>query len=159
MPELLKYHYQSPLAFLEIGASDTCLLYISLHPTDNRRKSYKNALIKETVRQLDEYFRGVRTSFLLPLSFDGYSTFQKTVWNALSEIPYGETKSYQEIARISGKPQAARAVGNACGQNPYLIVIPCHRVIKSDGSLGGFSGGIEHKRKLLDHELAILHKD
>ncbi len=101
--------------------------------------------------QLTGYFAGERLDFDLPLLAEG-TGFQRKVWNALCEIPYGETISYGELARRIGQPSAARAVGLANGSNPLPIVVPCHRVIGADGSLSVFGGGIERKRWLLAHE-------
>ncbi len=101
-----------------------------------------------TIAQLEEFFAGRRRSFELPLAPEG-TEFQRTVWQALTRIPYGETISYGELARRIGKPQASRAVGLANGANPLPIVVPCHRVIGADGSLTGFGGGLDIKRKLL----------
>ena len=106
---------------------------------------------KKTARQLNEYFAGDRQEFELDLAPDG-TTFQVEVLEALRGIPYGETCTYRDIAVAVGRPKAVRAVGNANGRNPLPIVIPCHRVIGSDGSLTGFGGGIEAKRYLLDLE-------
>jgi methylated-DNA-[protein]-cysteine S-methyltransferase len=104
--------------------------------------------------QLDDYFAGRRTRFELPLAPVG-TPFQQRVWSALAEIPFGATISYLELARVVGDARAVRAVGGANGRNPLPIVLPCHRVIGSDGSLTGFGGGIERKRWLLEHEGAI----
>ena len=103
------------------------------------------------VAQLEAYFEGRRQSFDLPLAPEG-TPFQRAVWQALTEIPYGETISYGELARRIGKPHASRAVGLANGANPLPIVVPCHRVIGADGSLTGFGGGLDIKRKLLSLE-------
>jgi O-6-methylguanine DNA methyltransferase len=103
------------------------------------------------VRQLNEYFAGRRRRFDLPLDLRG-TDFQKRCWRELLKIPYGETRSYADIARAIGNPAAVRAVGLANGQNPVAIVVPCHRVIGSDGSLTGYGGGLEIKRKLLELE-------
>jgi methylated-DNA-[protein]-cysteine S-methyltransferase len=100
------------------------------------------------ITQLGEYFAGRRRSFDLSLAPEG-TTFQRTVWQALTRIPYGETVSYGELARRIGKPRASRAVGLANGANPLPIVVPCHRVIGADGSLTGFGGGLDIKRQLL----------
>jgi methylated-DNA-[protein]-cysteine S-methyltransferase len=102
----------------------------------------------EAIRQLRCYFSGDLTAFDLPLAPEG-TLFQRTVWQALVEIPYGETISYGELARRIGKPSAVRAVGAANGQNPLAIVVPCHRVIGSDGKLTGYGGGLEVKEALL----------
>lgn len=105
----------------------------------------------EVIAQLEEYFAGTRQDFTLKLDPHGTS-FQRAVWAALETIPYGETIAYAELARRIGKPKAMRAVGAANGQNPLPIVIPCHRVIGSDGSLTGYGGGLPIKRALLDLE-------
>ncbi|HTK89593.1 MAG TPA: methylated-DNA--[protein]-cysteine S-methyltransferase [Verrucomicrobiae bacterium] len=102
----------------------------------------------ETIRQLREYFAGKRDAFDLPLAPEG-TEFQQEVWRAVAAIPYGETRSYGEIARQIGKADAVRAVGAANGQNPLPIVIPCHRVIGSDGRLTGYGGGLPLKKRLL----------
>lgn len=105
-------------------------------------------------RQLAEYFAGERAAFDLPLRPRG-TAFQRQVWNALREIPYGETVAYGEVAERVGRPGAARAVGAATGRNPIPIVVPCHRVVGADGSLVGFGGGLERKRVLLALEERI----
>lgn len=105
-------------------------------------------ILAKASREIEEYFSGKLKKFNLPLHMRG-SEFQKQVWRALQEIPYGETCSYKQIAQSIKNSLAVRAVGNANGKNPFCIVIPCHRVIASDGSLGGYSGGLEVKRKLL----------
>lgn len=109
-------------------------------------------LFDDVHRQLDEYFAGQRKEFTLPLNLDGTS-FQQTVWRALLGIPYGTTCSYQQQARKIGRPEAVRAVAHANGMNRIGIVVPCHRVIGSDGSLTGYGGGLERKRWLLTHEM------
>ena len=105
-------------------------------------------LLLEACRQLREYFAGERKAFALPLAPAG-TAFQKKVWAALREIPWGETRSYGDIARAIGKPTASRAVGMANGRNPLPVFIPCHRVIGTNGSITGYSGGLEKKRFLL----------
>jgi len=105
----------------------------------------------EIQKQLTEYENGLRREFKLPLHLIGTS-FQKQVWNALLEIPYGETRSYQEIAMQIGNPKALRAVGGACNRNPIGIIVPCHRVIGKNGSLTGYAGGLSYKELLLNHE-------
>jgi methylated-DNA-[protein]-cysteine S-methyltransferase len=109
------------------------------------------AFFSEVVRQLQEYFAGTLREFEIPLLMEG-TDFQKRVWKNLQKIPYGETISYGELANRIGDPKAVRAVGAANGQNPLPIIVPCHRVIGSNGSLTGFGGGLENKRKLLDLE-------
>jgi methylated-DNA-[protein]-cysteine S-methyltransferase len=111
---------------------------------------------ERVVAQLTEYFAGRRTDFDLDLRPDGGSPFERRVWAALLDIPYGETASYGEIAARIGHPGKARAVGRANGRNPIAIVCPCHRVIGSDGSLTGYGGGLDKKRTLLDLEAGAL---
>ena len=108
----------------------------------------------EVARQVEEYFAGKRTAFDLPLAPDG-TNFQREVWRALVEIPYGERASYSDIARRVGRPDAVRAVGAANGANPIAIVIPCHRVLGRDGSLTGYGAGLPIKRWLLDFESGL----
>lgn len=108
-------------------------------------------LLKEVKRQLEEYFKGERTVFDLPLDPDG-TEFQKKVWNALVRIPYGETRCYGEIAEEVGNPKGSRAVGMANHNNPIPILIPCHRVIGKNGKLTGYAGGLDKKTALLELE-------
>ncbi len=109
-------------------------------------------LLKETKKELDQYFKGQRKEFTIPLVFTIGTDFQKRVWQALLQIPYGETRSYKEVAEIAGSPKACRAVGGANNKNPIAIIVPCHRVIGSDGSMVGFGGGLDIKTKLLQVE-------
>jgi methylated-DNA-[protein]-cysteine S-methyltransferase len=108
-------------------------------------------LVKKAARQLKEYLAGTRREFDLPLSAEG-TDFQKSVWKALRYIPYGETRSYKQVAEMIGQPNASRAVGRANNQNPIMILIPCHRVIAANGNLAGYAGGLEIKVKLLELE-------
>ena len=113
-------------------------------------------IFRNTEIQLDEYFRGKRQKFELPLSMSG-TDFQKKVWGKLLDIPFGETISYQELAERIGDKKKARAVGSANGKNPIPIIVPCHRVIAKNGSLGGFGGGVPIKRYLLELEKIVLN--
>lgn len=108
-------------------------------------------VLEEAAAQVRGYFRGTRRTFDLPLRLGG-TAFQQRVWAALREIPYGQTISYGELAARIGAPGASRAVGLANGRNPIPIIVPCHRVVAADGTLGGYSGGLERKRRLLDLE-------
>ena len=108
-------------------------------------------LVRRTAQQLREYFQGERRSFDLPLGLEG-TAFQLRVWNALLQIPYGETRSYGQLARELGTAGASRAVGAANGANPIAIIVPCHRVIASDGTLHGYGGGLDRKKFLLELE-------
>ncbi|MGO8985925.1 MAG: methylated-DNA--[protein]-cysteine S-methyltransferase [Terriglobales bacterium] len=109
------------------------------------------AALEPYLRELDEYFAGQRREFSLPLDLRG-TEFQRKCWKALLEIPYGESRSYRDIAQAIGHPKAYRAVGMANNRNPVAIIVPCHRVIASSGSLCGYGGGLDIKRKLLDLE-------
>jgi AraC family transcriptional regulator of adaptative response/methylated-DNA-[protein]-cysteine methyltransferase len=106
---------------------------------------------------LDNYFAGKLKQFKTPIFWSG-SVFQKIVWDALVRIPYGETRSYADVAASLGKPSAFRAVANANGANPLAIVVPCHRVINTDGGLGGYGGGLARKKWLIDHEKQLDHE-
>jgi len=148
----------SPVGPLKLVASDEGLVAIIWH--DDRPGRVRLGDLEETPdhpvlmhaeRELGEYFAGERTSFSVPLDMVG-TDFQKAVWTALLTIPFGETRSYGEIARQVGRPTAFRAVGAANGQNPLSIIAPCHRVIGSDGSLTGFGGGLPAKQYLLGLE-------
>lgn len=114
-----------------------------------------DSVTAEAERQLAEYFSGNRRRFELPLRLCG-TDFRLRVWNALADIPYGGTVSYSGIAAAAGSPKACRAAGNAVGKNPFLIVLPCHRVVASDGTVGGFSADINIKKYLLKFEKSLL---
>jgi methylated-DNA-[protein]-cysteine S-methyltransferase len=103
-------------------------------------------------KELEEYFTEGRTEFTISTSFAEGTGFEQEVWGALKEVPYGETRTYKWIAEKIGKPHAFRAVGNALGKNPIPIIYPCHRIIESDGSIGGYSSGVDIKRRLLEIE-------
>jgi methylated-DNA-[protein]-cysteine S-methyltransferase len=148
----------SPIDRLMLVASDKGLAAILWKDDDPRRlrlsplvEDPDNPFLIETERQLDAYFSGKRKTFTVPLDFKG-TEFQKSVWAALLTIPFGETRSYGEIARQIGKPRACRAVGAANGKNPIPIIAPCHRVIGSTGHLTGFGGGLATKARLLEIE-------
>jgi methylated-DNA-[protein]-cysteine S-methyltransferase len=147
---------ESPVGRLLLAGDERALRQVSF--ADGRRSAgvqvgwLENAgAFAEVIRQLQAYFRGELRTFDLPLAMGG-TEFQLRVWSALREIPYGETISYRELAERIGNLKAVRAVGLANGSNPIPIIVPCHRVIGSDGSLTGFGGGLENKRKLLDLE-------
>lgn len=148
----------SPVGELHLVASDEGLIAVLWGEGDYDRVRLKpgvevhgHAVLEDAGRQLREYFSGARKSFALPLDFRG-TEFQISVWRALLTIPFGETRSYGEIARQIGQPGASRAVGAANGRNPISIIAPCHRVIGSNGKLTGFAGGIAAKRYLLEYE-------
>jgi len=112
------------------------------------------ARLDPTARQIDEYFAGLRHAFDLPLDFSLAHGFRRTVLSHLPEIGYGQTASYATVARAAGSPRAVRAVGSACATNPIPVVVPCHRVVRSDGSIGQYVGGVDVKRVLLSLEAA-----
>jgi len=147
--------YNSPVGAIRIienGKAITSLKFVvnnPVPPSDAEEK--ETPLLKEAIQQLSEYFAGKRTVFDIPLETQG-TDFQKRVWNALRTIPYGETRTYMQIAVITECPKGARAVGMANNRNPVSIIIPCHRVIGADGSLTGYAAGLPIKQKLLDLE-------
>jgi len=153
MKKIVKYIYQTPVAKIVIKANASVLTELNIINTIVVEQDWQiNPVIEKTVRQLEEYFSGERESFQLPLGFHYYTEFQRLVWKALLEIPYGSTRSYKEIAKAIGKPASCRAVGNACGQNRFPIIVPCHRVVAADGKIGGFSAELSIKRYLLKLE-------
>jgi len=114
-----------------------------------------SAVLRAAHDQLDQYFAGSRKRFELPLAPDGTS-FQRAVWNAIAQVPWGETLTYAELASRAGRPGSARAAGAATGRNPLSIIVPCHRIIGSDGSLTGYAGGLDRKQKLLALERPLF---
>ena len=162
----LAYHVMSsPLGLLFLARSERGLRYlefmdrrslkrtIAAHESTDPGAAWEPSLLelKPVVDQLESYFSGMLTRFDFPLDPDG-TAFQHAVWRALLGIPYAETRSYGEVARVIGQPRAARAVGLANNQNPIAIVVPCHRVVGAGGSLVGYGGGMHRKKWLLDHE-------
>jgi methylated-DNA-[protein]-cysteine S-methyltransferase len=150
--------FASPVGRLKLIASGTALAAILWEndrpgrvPLSEVTEQSAHPILVEAERQLGEYFAGARTAFDLPLDPVG-TDFQRRVWRALLTIPYGQTRSYADIARQVGSPAAVRAVGAANGRNPLSIVAPCHRVIGSSGQLTGFAGGLETKAYLLQLE-------
>lgn len=143
----------SPVGRLRLAAEDGRLTELKFggEAVPVQCDGVNDAVLDEAERQLAEYFRGERQVFDLPLQPKG-TPFQLADWQALREIPYGETVSYGDIARRIGRPKAFRAVGMANHSNPISIIVPCHRVIGSDGKLTGYGGGLEVKRQLLELE-------
>lgn len=152
MNQVRRHYHQTDIGLIEIvenGEAVTGLFFNKTNP--QLLPCEENALTRQAIRELDEYFAGERRIFTLPIQPYG-TEFQKKVWRALCDIPYGETRSYGQIARAVGNPKACRAVGMANNHNPISIVIPCHRVIGADGSLTGYGGGLKIKEKLLELE-------
>ena len=143
------FFVESPITNLSVTTSDGVVTK-SVFGKHTRRPP-EGRLERQIAKELQEYFAGTRTAFTFPVEADG-TDFNRKVWEQVSRIPYGKTKTYGEIARTIKKPGASRAVGTANGRNPIPIVIPCHRVVAAGGKLGGFGGGLPLKRKLLDLE-------
>jgi methylated-DNA-[protein]-cysteine S-methyltransferase len=131
-------------------------LHMGPHGYDPEREGWvrDDALLRPAREQLRAYFAGELLDFTVPLALEG-TRFQRRVWDELRRIPFGDAVSYAEVARRVGRPTGARAVGSANGRNPVAIIVPCHRVIAADGTLGGYGGGLRRKRWLLDHEAAV----
>ena len=149
-------YYQTEIGTIGIAATEeaiTHVLFPGSQPPEGAVKG-ETPLIKRAIEQLEEYLNGKRKSFDLPLSFSG-TPFQEMVWNALLTIPYGETRTYSEIAHQIGRHKAFRAVGMANNKNPLSIFIPCHRVIGTGGKMVGYGGGVHIKEHLLKLEGAI----
>ena len=152
-----KFYYKSPIGVLEIELKNDIVLGLKVvESCDN--VSEVTGYFAQVAKQLDEYFAGKRTKFELNISPRG-TEFQKKVWAELLKIPYGKTKSYQEIAEAIGKPNAQRAVGSACNKNPILLIIPCHRVVSKSGKLTGFACGVDRKEQLLKLEANRCFQD
>ncbi len=142
-------YFQSPIGTIELAANDKAL--ISLVFKDCSTPAHRHSILENAKHQLAEYFSGTRKSFDLPLAAPG-TQFQQQVWHQLTSIPFGETRSYRDIAVSLKNPEAVRAVGSANGRNPISIIVPCHRVIGSNGALTGYAWGVERKAWLLEHE-------
>lgn len=144
------YYYDSPIGILEIGTTEDELISI-LYVDEKRENTEQPEILKETIKQIQEYFNGTRKEFDIKFKLKG-TEFQEKVWNALTDIPYGDTVSYKYIATKIGNEKAVRAVGNTNGRNIINIVVPCHRVIGANKSLTGYGGGLDKKSWLLKHE-------
>jgi O-6-methylguanine DNA methyltransferase len=156
--------FESPIGELRVASTDEGLAYLELpHASGSglegwlcrhargTERSAAFAPNRRAVRQILQYLEGKRTEFDLPLDLRG-TPFQRRVWQALRAIPYGETRTYQQVARAVRRPRAVRAVGAANGANPVALVVPCHRVVATGGKLGGYGGGLELKARLLAME-------
>ena len=154
-------HLDSPIGVLTLVASDEGLTHVLFEGQeladvglpDDLPEVDDDITLEAAAGQLDEYFGGERREFDLPLDLTG-TDFQKDAWRALASVPYGETRSYGEQAEAIGRPGAFRAVGAANGRNPIPVILPCHRIVGADGSLTGFAGGLDTKRRLLNLEQA-----
>jgi methylated-DNA-[protein]-cysteine S-methyltransferase len=144
----------TPLGIAKIEGDENGLANISVFDTEEKISDIVPELLEDAVYQLQEYFEGSRKEFSLTINPEG-TAFQKKVWQSLQQIPYGKTVSYLELSKTLGDAKAIRAVASANGQNPLWIVVPCHRVIGSDGSLTGYAGGLHRKKWLLEHESPV----
>lgn len=156
--QLVYMYMDSPVGTLKLVAHDQALVAVMWDNEDHKRvrlaeliESPQHPMLHKVKQQLEQYFAGQRQQFDLPLDFQG-TDFQQQVWQVLLTIPYGETRSYKEIALQIGNAKAVRAVGAANGKNPISIIAPCHRVIGSGGALVGFAGGLDKKQILLSLE-------
>ncbi|MCE1270194.1 MAG: methylated-DNA--[protein]-cysteine S-methyltransferase [Acinetobacter sp.] len=156
--QLVYMYMDSPVGALKLVAHDHALVAVMWDNEDHKRvrlaeliEDHQHPMLLRVKKQLEQYFAGQRQQFDLPLDFKG-TDFQQQVWQTLLTIPYGETRSYKEIAIQIGNEKAVRAVGAANGKNPISIIAPCHRVIGSSGALVGFAGGLDKKQILLSLE-------
>jgi methylated-DNA-[protein]-cysteine S-methyltransferase len=151
--KIYTYYFDSPLGFLKISTDTTFLLSINFESNSGPSSSDPPRIMNNTIQQLKEYFNGSRKVFNLKLNPSG-TEFQKNTWEQVKKIPYGKTTSYLNIAIQTGSENNTRAVGTANGKNKIPIIIPCHRIIDINGKLTGYSGGIDKKKWLLNHERA-----
>jgi methylated-DNA-[protein]-cysteine S-methyltransferase len=154
MTDLFYGYYDSPIGTVEIGGTDSAITHLYFVES-YRVDAVSTSIVDEALDQIGAYFIEGRTTFDLPLELRG-TDFQKQVWAQLLTIGYGRTVAYQYIADAIGNPQAVRAVGAANGQNPISVIVPCHRIIGSNGQLTGYGGGLWRKEWLLRHEGALL---
>ncbi|MEK9197171.1 methylated-DNA--[protein]-cysteine S-methyltransferase [Ureibacillus sp. FSL E2-3493] len=155
-----KVEYKSPIGVIEIIGTEQAvqsILFIEKESSAEWGQAETPTSLIDCYNQLDEYFRGIRQEFTFPYELKG-TDFQREVWNTLTEIPYAKTQSYKELAVTIGNEKAIRAVGSANGKNKLSIVIPCHRVIGSNGTLTGYAGGLWRKKWLLEHEKSMEAK-
>lgn len=156
-----KLDYKSPIGIVEIVGTEevvSSIMYIEGDEVSNTVNSETPQVLVDCFTQLDEYFKGERHVFSFPYDFEG-TEFQKKVWNALATIPYAETGSYKDIATAIKNEKAVRAVGTANGKNRLSIIIPCHRIIGSNGRLTGYAGGLWRKEWLLQHEKSFKREE
>lgn len=154
MNRLHKLDYKSPIGMIEIVGTEEGICSILFSEEDTIVNDFQKdtpKVIKDCFEQLDQYFKGTRQKFTFPYCCEG-TDFQKTVWTALTNIPYAETGTYKDIAVLIGNEKAVRAVGSANGKNKLSIVIPCHRIVGTNGKLTGYAGGLWRKEWLLKHE-------
>ena len=147
------YTYQTKIGPITIHESNNKITKILINEKNSVNTEESN-LTKQTIKEINEYLDHKRTDFTIPLDPQG-TDHQIKVWNELKKIPYSETRTYKELATSLGNPNASRAIGSACGKNPIIIIVPCHRVIGTNGKLTGYAGGIGVKEKLIDLETKL----
>ena len=149
----MKTFCNTPIGYLEIEENDNYIVSVKLikELSNDKYVDDNNIILNKAKQQINEYFLRKRKIFDLPIKFNG-TEFQKSVWNSLLNIPYGKTKSYKDIAKDVGNVKACRAVGMANNKNPIMIIVPCHRVIGTNGKLVGYACGLDIKKKLLELE-------
>ena len=152
-------HLDSPVGLLRLVATDNGLSEVQFEQDGEIDRHHDDhQLLAEAETQLLEYFAGQRQEFDIEIDIAQGTEFQLAAWQALAEVPYGETRTYRQQAQAVGRPKAVRAIGSANGKNPISIILPCHRIIGSDGSLTGYGGGLSTKEFLLNHEQAHLNR-
>ena len=154
-PPTLFGYVDSPIGIVEIGVRSESVSCLEFVGRPRQTGTQDSRVLHQAMEQVEAYFKGRLTRFDLPLDMEG-TPFQQTVWQALLDVPFGRTASYQQVADAVGNPKAVRAVGAANGQNPVSIIVPCHRIIGKNGSLTGYGGGIWRKEWLLRHEGVLL---
>ncbi|WP_042478477.1 methylated-DNA--[protein]-cysteine S-methyltransferase [Bacillus ndiopicus] len=158
MEKKYKLEYESPVGVIEITGTDKAITSIFFSEKEQALQAEVPPILIECRNQLDEYFKGLRQEFTFQYQLEG-TDFQKTVWNALTEISYAQTVSYKDIAIAIENEKAIRAVGSANGKNKLSIVVPCHRIIGSNGKLTGYAGGLWRKEWLLQHEQSMKRNE
>ena len=153
MENIYRAYYRSEIGLLEIMGTQKEILSVNFVKKKGQGETTFSPALKTCLRQLDEYFRGKRQKFSVRLRLGG-TAFQNRVWRELLKVGFGKTASYRDIAKAAGRPRAVRAVGNTNRLNPVGIIVPCHRIIGSDGKLVGYGGGLWRKKWLLEHEQA-----
>lgn len=159
MAETYTTYYQSPIGLLKISGTEAFISEVSFYDASHKqtpRNKHIPPLLINCLEELIQYFNGELRHFNLPLNQPG-TTFQQDVWNLLTQIPFGKTISYLDLARKTGDSKATRAVANANGKNHVAIIVPCHRVIGSNKELTGYAGGLWRKKWLLDHEAKVAY--
>jgi methylated-DNA-[protein]-cysteine S-methyltransferase len=155
MEQLDKGYLFTDIGALEVAGTERGIVSVTFVENVDTRAACVTSVVRQCITELNQYFGGKRRRFSVPLN-PGGTEFRRLVWHALQEIPFGQTKSYRDIAVAIDRPRSAHAVGGAVGRNPIAIIVPCHRVIGSDGSLTGYAGGLDRKQWLLEHERRVL---